>query len=518
MRIEKDAAEFLSGLRFGWTLGSPIAVLVRNRDWANWTGRMAQLEGGPDERPVRVPRPGHADLAGGLKYGHTGDLRNILERASARETAMRVALGAVARAFLRDLGIELGSYVRSIGGVEAVDAAEAEPGLYRQDAEALALRADGTPTRALTPEASALLEARIDEAMRKRDTVGGVVEVVVTHVPVGLGAHVQGDRKLDGRLAAALMQVPAIKAVEVGDGIQGGVRLGSEQHDPILWKGERLGRSSNHAGGLEGGITNGEPLVLRAVMKPIATLSAALPSVDLQTQQAVPAHVERSDTCAVPAAGVVAEAAVALALADAVLEALGGDTMDSLRGPFARLRLLPRRRVGSLYLVGPMGAGKSVVGAALAKQSGLPFVDLDKEVEAAAGVSVRELFASRGEAAFRALEAEALARVANGPASVVALGGGAATTDAAWRLIRESGVAVRLQARVDTLLSRLGAGLAERPLLAGGNPGETLTKLLHARERWYGRADVSVDTEGRSPEAVAQAALGAVEALRGPLR
>jgi chorismate synthase len=520
MRIEKDAAEILSGLRFGQTLGSPVSLLIRNKDWANWTERMAVAGGGPDQRPVLIPRPGHADLAGGLKYEHTEDLRNVLERASARETAMRVGLGALAKALLRDLGVEVGSYVRSIGGVEAGDAAALEPELFRADAEALALKADLTQTRALTKEASGRLEARIDEAMRRRDTVGGVVEVVVTHVPVGLGSYVQADRKLDGRLAQALMQVPAIKAVEVGDGFLGGARFGSEQHDPILWQGERLGRSSNHAGGLEGGVTNGEPLVLRAVMKPISTVSAALPSVNLKTLGAVPAHVERSDTCAVPAAGVVVEAAVALALADAVLEALGGDTMAALRAPFAKLRVAARRRVGQLFLLGPMGAGKSSAGRLLAAQLGLPFVDLDSRIEQRAGATIAQIFQSRGEAAFRDLESQELRTACEGSPAVVALGGGAVLTDRAWQKMREAGVTVRLHAPVDVLAARLrseGRPLETRPLLAGGDPSERLPGLLRERERWYARADLSLKTEGLAPEAVAYAVRGLVQSLEGPL-
>src|SRR5450432_3218746 len=296
MRIEKDEVEILSGVRFGTTLGSPLGLLVRNRDWANWTERMRVEPGGPDPRPVRVPRPGHTDLAGALKYGQTGDLRDVLERASARETAMRVALGAAARALLRDLGIQVGSYVRSIGQADADDAAQLAPQLFREDAEGLALLADATETRALSEEASARLVLAIQEAQRRRDTLGGVLEVLATGVPPGLGSHVQADRKLDGRLGAALLSIQAIKAVEVGEGIRGGRAFGSETHDSIVLASGRLQRTRNHAGGLEGGVTNGEPLVLRAVMKPISTVPAALPSVHLGTLQAVPAHVERSDT------------------------------------------------------------------------------------------------------------------------------------------------------------------------------------------------------------------------------
>lgn len=520
MRIEQDEVEILSGVRFGATLGSPLGLLVQNRDWANWTERMRVEPGGPDPRPVRVPRPGHTDLAGALKYGQTADLRDVLERASARETAMRVALGAAARALLRDLGIQVGSYVRSIGQADAEDAAQVAPHLLREDAEGLALLADETETRALSEAASARLVAAIQEAQRRRDTLGGVIEVVATGVPPGLGSHVQADRKLDGRLGAALLCIQAIKAVEVGEGFQGGRAYGSQTHDPIVLASGRLSRTSNHAGGLEGGITNGEPLVLRAVMKPLSTVPAALPSVHLGTLQAVPAHVERSDTCAVPAAGVVCEAMLALALADAVLEALGGDTLAGLRAGFARLRLSARTSLGQVFLIGPMGVGKTTVGGQLARLLGLPFVDVDGLLETRTGATVAQLFAKEGEERFRKREAEALAELDGGPSAVVALGGGAPCSEEAWRRMRRAGVVVALQAAAAELIRRLAAvpgGLAARPLLHGGEPEAVVAELLRARQRWYARADATLCTDGLSPDSAAGAVQGLLRALEGPL-
>jgi chorismate synthase len=520
MRIEQDRVEILSGVRFGATLGSPLGLVVRNRDWANWTERMRVEPGGPDPRPVRVPRPGHTDLAGALKYGQTGDLRDVLERASARETAMRVALGAAARALLRDLGIQVGSYVRSIGQADAEDAAEVFPELFREDAEGLALLADATETRSLTEAASVRLVTAIQKAQGRRDTLGGVIEVVATGVPPGLGSHVQADRKLDGRLGAALLSIQAIKAVEVGEGIRGGRAYGSETHDPIFLAAGRLQRTRNHAGGLEGGVTNGEPLVLRAVMKPISTVPDALPSVHLGTLQAVPAHVERSDTCAVPAAGVVCEAMLALALADAVLEALGGDTMDGLRHGFARLRLSSRTAVGHVFLVGPMGAGKTTVGERLAKALGLAFVDLDAHLETGAGATVAQLFVTEGEERFRQREALALAELEQSNAAVVAMGGGAPCTEEAWRRMRRAGVVVALSAEPSELVRRVAAapgGVATRPLLQGGEPEAKLAELLRLRQRWYSRADATLRTDGLSPDTAAGAVLGLLRALDGPL-
>jgi len=292
---------------------------------------MSPAPGGPDPRPVQVPRPGHTDLAGALKYGRTADLRDILERASARETAMRVALGAAARALLRELGIQVGSYVRSIGTADAESAADVAPDLFRDDAEALALRADETETRALTAAGSDRLVQAIQEAQRRRDTLGGVVEVIALGLPVGLGSHVSWDAKLDGRLAQALMSIPAVKGVELGLGFEAARRKGSEVHDEIL---PGLSRATNRAGGTEGGMTTGEPLVARVAMKPISTLMSPLRTVDLKTGGPAQAQSERSDVTAVPAMGVIAEAMVSLVLAQALLEKFGGDALSETKRNF----------------------------------------------------------------------------------------------------------------------------------------------------------------------------------------
>lgn len=520
MRIEQDCAEILAGVRFGATLGSPLALLVRNRDFANWTTRMQAEPGGPDPAAVTVPRPGHADLAGALKYGQTGDLRDVLERASARETAMRVALGAAARALLANLGIRIGSYVRSIGGIEAIDAPAAKPELFRHDGEALGLFADESEVRALDEESTQRLVERIQSAQRARDTLGGAIEVVATGVPPGIGSHVQWDRKLDGRIAQALASIPAIKAVEIGDGWSAGALQGTQVHDPIHLVADRLQRSTNHAGGTEGGITNGEPLVVRAIMKPIATVSNALPSVDLRTLHERKAHVERSDTCAVPAAGIVAEAMVALALADALLETLGGDTMQGLRLPFAKLRLSTRARLGHVFLLGPMAAGKTSAGLILSHRLGRPFVDLDARIEALAGASIASIFRSAGEAEFRRLERVALEEACDRAPAVVAVGGGAVIHEHAWRRMREAGVTVRLHAPPWELARRLAQNeqaVEARPMLAGRDPLERLAELAQAREHWYARADLHLDTTALTAEEAAGAIVGLLRTIEGPL-
>jgi chorismate synthase len=348
MQIEQDRAEVLSGVRLGETLGSPLAMVIWNRDWENWQVAMSPLEPAPDEnpkalRPHYLPRPGHADLVGVLKYDRR-DVRDILERASARETAARVACGALAKRLLREFGVTVESHVVSIGAVEA-----SLPDPLPDDLNGAV---DGDPVRCLDPEASARMTAAIDDAKERGDTLGGIFEVVARGLPVGLGSHVAWDTKLDGRLAGAVMSIQAVKGVEIGLGFEGARRPGSEVHDPIVHAAEKprtggLGRSSNRAGGLEGGITTGEPLAVRGAMKPISTLRKPLPSVDLRDGAVGDAAVERSDVCAVPAAAVVGEAMVALVLADAFLEKFGGDSIAETRRNFdAYLAYLSTRGYG----------------------------------------------------------------------------------------------------------------------------------------------------------------------------
>lgn len=335
MAIEQDRVEILSGVRRGETLGSPISLLIRNRDWVNWQYTMS-VEATPDEQlpgarraAVTRPRPGHADLASGLKY-ERDDLRDILERASARETAARVAAGAIARTLLRHLGMTVTSHVTEIGGARIPDAT-AIP------FDRIAALAADDDVRCVDAEVGAAMRREVDGARELGDTVGGAFEVVVHRVPVGLGSHTQWDRKLDGLFAQALMSIPAIKAVGLGRGPDVGHLPGSQVHDEILRAaGDASGtlgglsRPTNRAGGLEGGVTNGEDLRLSAWMKPISTLMEPLRSVDLRTMQEEPAAIERSDVCAVPAAAVVGEAMVALVLANAVIDKFGGDTFRAI--------------------------------------------------------------------------------------------------------------------------------------------------------------------------------------------
>jgi chorismate synthase len=342
MSIEKDRAEILSGVRRGETLGGPIALLIRNRDWMNWQHTMSveadpsDALGGARRAAVTRPRPGHADLSGGLKYGRTADMRDILERASARETAARVAVGAIARALLKRVGIEIVSHVIEIGG-----AAVADPLALTFD-QVRALPGDDD-LRCADQTAGAAMRQAIDAAREAGDTVGGAFEVIAHGVPVGLGSYVHWDRKLDGRLAQALMSIHAIKAVGFGRAAAVGSLPGSRVHDEILLAaGDPTGtipalRSpTNRAGGLEGGGTNGEDVRATAWMKPISTLMKPLRSVDLATMTEAAAAIERSDVCAVPAAAVVGEAMCALVLADAVIEKFGGDSMAELEAASSR--------------------------------------------------------------------------------------------------------------------------------------------------------------------------------------
>lgn len=333
MKIEQDRAEVLSGVRFGKTIGSPVALVIRNRDWENWTDRMAQFESNEaTTEKISVPRPGHADLAGRLKYGFR-DIRPVIDRSSARETAARVAAGSLARTFLRQLGIEIGSRIVSIGSASDAATEESVAALLKQGAETLAEAADRSEVRMLDGEASKEAMAAIDRAKEAGDTLGGVIEIYVTGVPMGLGSYVQHDRRLDSRLAAAVMAVQAIKGVEIGPAFENARKPGSQVHDAFqLEKGEGLRRPTNRAGGLEGSMSSGEPIVLRAAMKPISSMPTPLQSFDMDSLEPVESRFERSDTCAVPAAGVVLEAAVAPVVANALLEKLGGDHMEEIKG------------------------------------------------------------------------------------------------------------------------------------------------------------------------------------------
>ncbi len=342
MSIEHDHAQIIAGVRYGRTIGSPVGLLIENRDFANWQERMASQPVEHPDAPVTRPRPGHADLSGGMKYHHD-DLRNVLERASARETAARVAAGAVARVLLRYLGVRVAGFVLGLGEVKA-GREWWEAGLNGEpfDFEAVAAQAEESPVRCPDQAAAGAMMEAIREAQTSGDTLGGVVAVAAAGLVPGLGSYAQWDRRLDGRLAAALMSINAVKGVEIGAGFSGAGRRGSEVNDPILPTGSDdqrtrpwpFRRTQNMAGGLEGGVTNGEPLVVHAAVKPLATLAHPLSSVDIRTGEAMPAHYERSDVTAVPRAVVVAEAAVAWELAVAYLEKFGGDHIDETVGAF----------------------------------------------------------------------------------------------------------------------------------------------------------------------------------------
>ncbi len=352
MKIESDHAEVLSGVRWGKTIGSPITLLIENRDYKNWLeGMSPNFESEGSIPAVIKPRPGHADLPGAIKYDHH-DMRNVLERSSARETAMRVALGAVAKKFLLEFNIAIGSYIVQIGSVRSK-----EPSAIDQKTDGKALlrifeKAEKSPVRCPDEEGSKKMMRLIDKAMKEGNSLGGIFEVFVAGLPVGLGSHIQWDRRLDGRLAQALMGIQAIKGVEIGLGFEMGRRFGSEVMDEIFYRRKAAGvrremtrkspddlpltscgfyKKTNNAGGIEGGITNGMPVILRACMKPIPTLRKPLRSIDIMTKKPVEAAYERSDICAVPAAGVIGEAMVALTMADVLIEKFGGDTVAEVK-------------------------------------------------------------------------------------------------------------------------------------------------------------------------------------------
>ncbi|MGD6836946.1 chorismate synthase [Bacillus thuringiensis] len=329
MQIETDQVQILSGVRHGETLGSPIALVVENRDFAHWIKVMGaepltKQEEKEMKRKVTKPRPGHADLNGAIKYGHR-DMRNVLERSSARETTVRVAAGAVAKKVLAELGIKVAGHVIEIGGVQAKE-------VTYSSIEELKSITEASPVRCLDDEAGNQMMKAIDDTKANGDSIGGIVEVIVEGMPIGVGSYVHYDRKLDAKLAAAIMSINAFKGVEIGIGFEAAHRPGSEVHDEILWNEEHgYTKRTNNAGGLEGGMTTGMPIVVRGVMKPIPTLYKPLQSVDIDTKEPFTASIERSDSCAVPAASVVAEAVVAWELATALIEQFGLDRMELIR-------------------------------------------------------------------------------------------------------------------------------------------------------------------------------------------
>jgi chorismate synthase len=338
MKIESDHAEIISGVRWGQTIGSPIALFIENKDWKNWQEIMSEspveIKGEMDNRflPLTRPRPGHADLAGAMKYNHK-DIRNVLERSSARETAIRVAIGAIAKKFLSEFQIYVRSYVTQIGDVKTDISA-----IKSNESELLSLfeKAENSVTRCPDKETTEKMVELIDRAIKKGDTLGGIFEVFVTGIPVGLGSYIQWDKRINSKIAEALMGIQAIKGVEIGLGFKMASQFGSEVMDEIFYEGSEESmqgfyRKTNYSGGIEGGMTNGMPIIIRAVMKPIPTLRKPLRSVDILTKEPFEAAYERSDVCAVPAASVIAEAMTALVIADSFLEKFGGDSMEETK-------------------------------------------------------------------------------------------------------------------------------------------------------------------------------------------
>ena len=325
MKIEKDHGEIWSGVRHGKTLGSPVGILVENKDWKNWTKKMSIEPVKESPKRVTLPRPGHADLAGIQKYG-ANDIRNILERSSARETTMRVALGSVCRKFIEEFGIEVGSRV-----VQIHDAIDNEPIPKDITPNQLNQRADQSPVRCLNKEIETLMIKAIDNAKSNGDSVGGIFQVIATGLPYGLGSPMQWDSKLQAKISGMMMSVNAFAGIEIGSGFNKAEKLGSEVHDEIGWGDEKYIRYSNNAGGIEGGMSNAQPILIRMAMKPIATLIKPLRSIDIDSKEKRLAHKERTDSCAVPAASIIAESMLCFVLADAIIEKFGGDSIEQLK-------------------------------------------------------------------------------------------------------------------------------------------------------------------------------------------
>ena len=520
MRFEADELTLLGGIRHGRTIGSPIAVEIANTEWPKWEQEMSP-DPGVTEKPLHKPRPGHADLAGMQKYGFS-DARDVLERASARETAARVAAGAVAKALLAEVGIEIVSHVVQMGPVATKSELRPAPG-------DLAV-VDQSEVRCFDPEAAEAMIAEIKAAAKVGDSLGGVAEVIAYGAPVGLGSHVHWDRKLDALLAQALVSIQAVKGVEIGDAIEVAGRRGSLAHDPIGWDPVKSAyvRESNWSGGIEGGMSNGEPIVARVAMKPLATLNRpVLKTVDVVTKEETVSFKERTDVTAVPAMGVVAETMTALVLAGELVRKFGGDSVDELRSNHAsylealairdapRWRAGPRRAVNEpqrVLLIGMMGAGKSTSGHLLAGRLGWPYLDSDDEIERRTGHTVPEIWTTRGEAAFREEETRVLmdACGSEGPV-VVSVAGGAVLDAGNRRLIRTAGLVVWLRAEVATLVERVGTGEG-RPLLTEG-PAAAMRRLWEERAPLYSElAELTLDVDRLSPPQVVDQIVDALHA------
>ncbi len=512
MRIENDRAGILSGVLNGKTTGAPVAIRIENLDYANWKDKVVPAQ--------TIPRPGHADLAGAVKYG-LDDLRLVAERASARETAMRVACGALARQLLAEFEIIVGSHVLEIGGVRAEIPKVPYPELF-----ALAQASDVAVADAASAEK---IRARIEEVMRAKDTSGGVIEIVALNVPMGLGSHVHWDRKLDGRLAQAVMSIPSVKGVEIGTAFENARRLGTQVQDEIFWEegspaenqnsmgpaalGALTTRQTNRAGGLEGGITNGMPLVIRAALKPISTTVTPLRSVDLATGQPALAEYQRSDFCHVPRACVIGEAMVAWVLADALMEKLGGDSLGEMKarreeGSKFEIREFPSAtRDTSLVITGFAGTGKTSVGRIVAQKLLREFVDMDEVIASREGITVRAIFETLGEEYFRARESELCAELGARSNLVISTGGGALLNSHNREMFAKAFV-VCLDASVDTILGRLN-GARDRPFLAQGNLRQRVEELLKTRHDAYAQIECHIDTTDKSVEQVAAEVLDA---------
>ena len=489
MVIEKDTVRVTSGIRFGRTIGSPIALEVANRDWENWTERMAAFGEAPRDLVREVtPRPGHADLVGALRT-NTDDCRNILERASARETAARVAAAGVAREFLAALGVEVMSYVVSVGDAAMpeetmADAAEHKP----LDIELSEMRCPDAKT-------TIAMKKAIDRAKSDGESLGGTFRIVVCGLAPGLGTYATGADRLTSRLGAALFSIPAIKGVEFGLGFQAAARPGSQVHDPIVLADGEFRRTSNNAGGLEGGMTTGMPLVITAAMKPIPTLMTPLETVNLDTLCVEEASKERSDVCAVPAAAVVAEGEVAFGVANGSLEAFGC-------APWGAKMAERMELTRPVFFVGFMGAGKTSVARRLARTCGAASVDMDTYIERREGKKVKEIFAEGGEEGFRAIETDVLRELGAKPDPLlISCGGGVVVTPAIHDVFREAGFVVYLEVTADEAASRI-SDTSTRPLFQ--NLEAARARCEERLPLYEAVADVRVSTAGKSVPVIAR--------------
>ena len=494
MKIEKDRAEILSGVRHGKTLGSPISLWIENKDWANWTTPMSitPVDVNEDIKKQTKIVPGHADFPGTLKFNHK-DVRNVLERASARETAARVAAAAVCKKFLNEIGIKIKSRAKSVGWekseIENIDEIDWD-------------FVESSEVRASNANEDISFKKVIDKVKKERTTIGGIFQVIAFNVPLGLGSHTHWDNKLDGKIAQSMVSINAVKGVEIGNGFENTERWGREVQDVIEPNSSDIrnfSQISNNSGGIEGGMSNGNDIIVNVAIKPIATMTSPLPSVDIMTGEVVEAAYNRSDICQVSRACPVGEAMLALTLTESVLEKFGGDSLQEIkRNYMSYIKTFKKNMANNIFLIGFSGSGKSSVGKKLAKHLNYNFLDTDRIIEKTTSLSIDETINTKGEKEFRNIETEVLSKIDFSQNNVISTGGGLPTEKDNIRIMKNNGSIIWLKASIDSIFDRLKNSKEIRPLIGNHIEKENIESLYNSRQSVYNIADFSIDTDNKN--------------------